>query len=70
MTYQFNQKVLDQQGNEYLVVARTDDENTLNVTPVASKYGSMNYCIKHQIAYTHKENCELCRLQVVCEPIG
>lgn len=61
--------VQDTNGNTYYVVGRTDDENVLHVNPTSGTHGGMSYCIKHQIAYAHKENCELCRLQVVCEPI-
>lgn len=69
-TFQFNQRITDEQGAEYLVVAKTDDDNVLIVTPTASNYGGMNYCIQHRIAYKNRESCELCRLQVVTHPIG
>ncbi len=64
------QIVEDADGNKYYVVGRTDDENVLHVNPAVGTQGGMNYCIRHKIAYTHKSNCELCRLQVVCEPVG
>jgi|CXWL01.1.fsa_nt_gi hypothetical protein len=70
LTYQFNQMVNDVHGASYRVVGRTDNENVIHVHPTKGTQGGMNYCVKHQIAYGHKENCELCRLQVVAEPIG
>lgn len=68
--YLFRQQVQDRNGNFYYVVARTDDEHVLHVSPVDGKYGGLSFCIEHQIAYRNHEACDACRLQVVPEPIG
>ncbi len=65
----FNQQILDTAGNVYRIVGRTDDENVLHVQPTTGHSGGMSYCIRHQIAYSHKETCEGCRNQVVTEPV-
>ena len=63
----FNQQIFDVDGSVYRIVGRTDDENVLHVQPAKGHSGGMSYCIKHQIAYTHKETCKGCRDQVVAE---
>lgn len=68
--YLFRQEIFDEQQNKYYIVGRTDDENVLCVTPVGGNGGPLHYCIKHQIAYPVKSNCEGCRLDVIAEPVG
>lgn len=66
--YLYRQEIYDEQKNRYYIVGKTDDENILHVTPAGGKGGGMNFCIKHQIAYPIKSNCEGCRLDVLAEP--
>lgn len=67
--YLFRQEIFDVEQNKYYILARTEDENVLHVTPADGNGGGLNFCIKHQIAYPHKSNCEGCRLDVVSEPV-
>jgi len=65
----FNQTVKDEDGKEYLIIGKTEDENVLHVTELGNKHGGINFCLKHKIAYTNKETCLGCRLDVVLEPV-